>query len=479
MADTWDLIVVGAGTAGMVASIFAAKRGARILALEIAPEAGGTLHISTGQMSAAGTKLQKAQGIKDTPQDHYDDVMRISQNTANAGLVRKAVDNAADTFDWLIEQGLKVMPEHPVKGSGHEFYRERRYYWGPDGGRSVLDTVRPVFLKAVDEGQVTLKLNTEVTALEQDSAGRVIGVRAKTRGEGEARYRGQNVLLSTGGYSSNPALFQELNGHPLYAVAAYPWSQGLGIRMAQAIGGWTRGRENYLCSFGAILEGDTIPSSILARPIHNPDLRQPWEIYVNVKGERFVAEDEPSVDRREHALLKQPDLRMWMIFDDVIAREAPSFIDGWTKDQILAKFGNHPMFFKAETLEAVAKKAGVDAKGLAATVAAYNASLTKADPLGRTHRPRPIAKGPFYAIRMQGASISSTVGLGIDEQFRLLDTANRPIPGIYVAGELIGAGQTMGNAFVGGMMVTPAMTFGRLLGSQIIQWDKTAARAAE
>ena len=478
MSDNWDVIVVGAGTAGMMASIFAARRGAKVLALEIAPEAGGTLHISTGQMSAAGTKLQKRLGIADSPDEHYADVMRISKNTADPKLVRFAVDNAADTFEWLVEYGLKVLDDHPVKGSGHEFYKERRNYWGADGGRSVLHTIRPVFLNEIAAGTITLKLNTEATALEQDATGRVVGVTATTRGEGSKTWRGKNVVLTTGGYASNAALFKELNGYPQYANAAYPYSQGAGIKMARAIGGWTRGAENYLCSFGSILESDQYPAKILARPIHNPALRQPWEILVNKAGQRFVAEDNPSVDAREHALLKQPEMRMWMIFDDAIAQDAPPIAGEWTKAEQMAKFGQHPMFLKAGTLDELAKIAGVDAKGLAATVAQYNANLTGADPLGRQHRPRPIAKGPFYAVRLHGASISSTVGLAVDDQLRLLDKNNKPIPGLHIAGELLGAGQTMGHSFVGGMMVTPAMTFGRLLGSRILQWENEKLRAA-
>ena len=478
MSDNWDVIVIGAGTAGMMASIFAARRGARVLALEIAPEAGGTLHISTGQMSAAGTRIQKSLGIADTPDDHYADIMRISRNTADPKLVRFAVDNAADTFEWLVENGLQVMPDHPVKGSGHEFYTERRYYWGADGGRSVLNVVRPVFLNEVKAGRVTLRLETEASALEQDATGRVAGVTAKTRGEAAKRYSGKNVVLTTGGYASNAALFQELNGHPQYADAAYPYSQGAGIMMARAIGGWTRGRQNYLCSFGAILDSDTYPARILARPIHNPALRQPWEIYVNAAGRRFVAEDNPSVDAREHALLQQPDLRMWSVFDDAIARAAPPMVADWSKADLMAKFGDHKMFITADTLDGLARAAGIDPQGLAETVAQYNESLTGADPLGRQHRPQPIAQGPFYAIRLRGVSISSTVGLGVDEDLRVLGTNNKPIPGLHAAGELLGGGQTMGNSFVGGMMVTPALTFGRLLGSRILQWESEKLRAA-
>jgi fumarate reductase flavoprotein subunit len=108
-AQHWDVIVVGAGTAGMPLAIFAARRGGRVLLVDAAPRTGGTLLLSPGQMSAAGTKLQRSLGIDDTPQEHYDDVMRISANTANPEVLRLAVDNAAAAADWLMDCGFKIM----------------------------------------------------------------------------------------------------------------------------------------------------------------------------------------------------------------------------------------------------------------------------------------------------------------------------------------------------------------------------------
>ena len=107
----YDVIIVGAGTAGIPVAIFAARRGGRVLLLDAAPRIGGTLFLSTGQMSAAGTQLQQAKGIEDSAELHFDDVMRISQNTADAELVRLAVNEAAPTFDWLMEGGFEPFPE--------------------------------------------------------------------------------------------------------------------------------------------------------------------------------------------------------------------------------------------------------------------------------------------------------------------------------------------------------------------------------
>ena len=127
MREVWDVIVVGGGTAGMPVATFAAERGARVLVVDAAADVGGTLHLSTGQLSAAGTKLQGLKGVSDTTDAHYDDIMRISKNTADPMLVRLAVDNAADTFDWLQDNGFVPFDEHPVLGRAHEPYSEKRY----------------------------------------------------------------------------------------------------------------------------------------------------------------------------------------------------------------------------------------------------------------------------------------------------------------------------------------------------------------
>jgi fumarate reductase flavoprotein subunit len=465
----------------MPAAIFAARRGAKVLVLERADELGGTLHLSSGQMSAAGTKRQAKLGIKDTADAHYDDVMRISKDTADPAIVRLAVDHAADTYDWLEQEGFVAIESHPVLGNAHEPYRERRYYWGHEMGRTILKTLKPLFDTEMRKGGVTLQLDTAVTALVTDASGAVNGVRAKGKDGKETVHSGKNVVLAAGGYSSNGALFKELSGHPQYCDAAWKFALGDSLNLGKSVGGVWRGREQYLCSFGSVMETDTVPAKILARPIHHPHMREPWEIYVNVHGKRFVREDVPSVDIREHALLRQPNLRYWIVMDDAIFNAAPSILAEHSREQVAALFAKgHPMFKTAATLGDLARAAGIDAAGLEKTVADYNDAVAGGfDLLGRRHKPRKIEKAPFRAIRVQGTSISSTVGLAVDGQLRVVDGKGRVVPNLYAAGEALGSAQTMGDAFVGGMMVMPALTFGRLLGQRFLQWAAGAKAAAE
>jgi fumarate reductase flavoprotein subunit len=464
---SYDLIIVGAGTAGLPAAIFASRRGGRVLLLDAAPVIGGTLHFSTGQMSAAGTRLQRSLGIVDSADAHFDDVMRISQGSANPEIVRLAVDQAGPTFDWLMDAGFEPMPDHPVMGHGHEFYSQRRYYWGKDGGRSILAVLTRELEAERANGRIDIVLQSPVTQLLKSDTGAIEGVRAKHNGT-EQVYLGRQVLLATGGYASNPQLWEELDGYRQHVNAAYPFSKGDGLQMAKAVGGYLRGRSAYLTSFGAILAEESSPAPILAGFETWPDRRAPWEIYVNVRGERFVREDEPSVHQRELALLPQPEQRYWIVFDEHILSTAPPGVKGWTRDEIRSAAAEQSVFYTAPTLAELAQRAGIDAQGLEYTVRRYNEGVASGNDMwGRKHLPAQIGKAPFYAIRMQGLAITSNVGIAVDARLRVIDIYGNPIPGLYAVGEALGHSQTSGKAYVGGMSVTPALSLGRYLGQTV------------
>jgi len=470
MLENWDVIVVGGGSSGLPTAFFAAARGARVLLIDHAPQLGGTLWVASGQMSAAGTRLQQRKGIEDSADAHYDDVMRISRGSADPQLVRLAVDNAASTFDWLEDQGFRALPDHPVEGNAHEPYQQSRYYWGEQGGHSVKDVLVPLVMQQVQAGRITLKLEHEVTELLITDDGAVAGVVARDQSGATSRFLARSTALTCGGYAANPELFEQLNGYPQYTAQPYPYARGAGIRLGMSAGGYLRGQQNVYNNFGSLLDGDQFPCPLAARVVTYPEMRQPWEIYVNAHGDRFVREDMESVDARENALLEQPDQRYWVVFDERILTEAPPFIAGFNADEIRALFlEKRPFFYKADDLRKLASAAGIDADGLMRAVRGYNYGVHSGnDFLGRRHLPLPIAQGPFYAIRVQGAAVSSAVGLAVNDQLQVIRPDGSAIPGLWAAGELLGASQTMGRAVCGGMMAPPALTFARLLGQSLI-----------
>lgn len=468
-AEQWDVIVIGGGSAGLPTALFAAERGARVLLIERSHRLGGTLDRARGQMAAAGTKLQARKDIRDSPEQHFEDIMRISRGTVDQDLTRVFVKHAASTIDWLMDNGFECHDDHPVLGDGHEHFSTPRYLWGKEGSISILKALLPKVEAQVRGGRLSVLYRTDAVELMQDRAAAVTGVVARDAAGVKYDFLARNVVLTTGGCGGNPQLYEKLHGVPLYLRRAYPFNVGGGIELGLAAGGYVRGGDKYLGNFGAVLTDFAFPSPPLAAAILHPRDRQPWEIYVNAHGERFVREDHESVDHREHALLSQPGQRYWAIFDQETLAAAPPFIRGWSRTEMEEATLRHHYFTRADSLTALARKSGFDEKRIVATVERYNrvqAAGIDAE-FGRRHMPRPIVKPPFHAVRMQGASILTFAGLGIDTQFRVTRADGSVIPNLYAAGEVIGAGATSGNSVVGGMLITPALTFGRLIGQNL------------
>jgi fumarate reductase flavoprotein subunit len=471
-AGTYGLIVIGGGTAGMPAAIFAAERGARVLVIEKAPILGGTLDRSNGQIAAARTVFQDAKGIQDSPDAHYADNMRINRNTADPVLTRLFVDNAGDSVNWLASNGYRVLDNHPTTGGGHEPFSQPRYMWGKEEGISILKAMEPTLLKNVESGRIDVLMSTGAVDLIQDAAGDVIGVMTEND-EGERRdHFGKHVLISSGGFAANPRMFQDVHNVPLTCDIAYPYSQGQGIRLGQGAGGYVRGQDKFATLFGGLLTDNNYPSPFEAYFRGNPARRPPREIYVNVHGDRFVREDYPGLDYREQALGRQPGLRMWIIADHDMMTKSVPFVGNWTVDQMMEGFETHPMFFKADNIDALGVKAGVNPQRLRQSVDQFNDAIDSGapDPMGRVHRPTKIATGPFYAVLMTGWTVVSSAGIAVDGKLRVVRPDGTPVPNLYAAGEVLGAGVTSGKAFTNGSLVTPAVTFGRLLGKKFLDF---------
>jgi fumarate reductase flavoprotein subunit len=467
----WDVIVVGGGTAGMPVAIFAAERGARVLVIDKAPILGGTLDRSTGQIAAAGSVFQKKKGIADSPDAHYDDIMRINGKTSDPLLCRMLVDNAADTINWLADNGFEALPEHPVTGGAHEHFTTARYLWGDGGGQAIFATMEPLFNKQVQAGNITVLTSTAVVDLVKSQDGAVLGVVAEDYDGQRLDLRGRYTVITSGGCAANPTMYHELHDTQLWTDMAYPFSQGDGITLGLGAGGYVRGGEHYAGLFSLVMKDKLVPSQPEGTLRVSPGRGRPiMEVFVNSRGERFVQEDHPSIDHREKAVVAQPGQRFWAIFDERILQVSPTIMRAFSREQMVEAFNSHPMFSKGESLTELGVRAGVHPAALARTVAEYNEAIRKGlpDPLGREERPMPIAAAPFYAVRAQSWTIVSWAGIAVDEQLRVIKENGQPVPNLYAAGEVIGGGATSGNAYTNGMFVTPALTFGRLLGSRIL-----------
>ena len=204
--EQWDTIIIGAGTAGIPAAIFAAERGLKVLVIEKASVIGGTLFVSTGQISGAGTVFQERKGIKDSPDQHFDDIMRINNNTSDPTLTRILTDHAGPTINWLAANGYTIFDNHPVKKMAHDAFSVARYQQGPKGatspwggGLAILNAMKPLFDKEVSKGSITILLETSAVDLIQERNGEINGVIAQNKEGKSIEYKGRSVILASGG----------------------------------------------------------------------------------------------------------------------------------------------------------------------------------------------------------------------------------------------------------------------------------------
>ncbi|MCC7425877.1 MAG: FAD-dependent oxidoreductase [Alphaproteobacteria bacterium] len=466
MNTSYDLCVCGAGTAGMAAALFAARRGARVLLVEAGPALGGTTNMSGGMLSAGGTRRQAERGIADSPEQHYQDVMRIGHDKSDPVFTRLAVSLQPAMIDWMMESGFEAAPECPQVIHRHEAYSIARTYWGVEKGRSITRLFEPL-LRA--EPTLAIRLGTRLTALLEDGQGGVRGVRLANADGTEEGVAAQSVALTTGGYAANPTLFSELTfGKPLVS-GSLVHNTGVGLQEARRLGAAVRGGELFLPKFGGI---EDPPGSRRINPSDFPSLtpqtRPPVEIYVNLRGERFVAEDHPSMDARERALMDQPEMTFWILFDARMMREAPSLIPRWTPERWEKAFSEHPSFVRATEICMLAARMGVPWEALDRTIGAFNAGQASGqDAFGRRHMPFPLAEAPFHAVKNHGTTYTCCAGLAIDTAMRVVRADGAAIPGLYAAGEILGRELLSGDAYVGGMSLTPALAFGRLIGETV------------
>ena len=247
-------------------------------------------------------------------------------------------------------------------------------------------------------------------------------------------------------------------------------SRGDGLLAARDIGAKVDGQDKFLCTFAGWLED---PDDPLSGSFYSlaPNQRRPWEVYLDVKGKRFMREDHPSIDYHENKLLQQPGMKMFIVCDEGIFQNAPP-ICLLPEAKFKAKFGNHPNFLKSSSIDGLAQQMDVDASTLENTLATFNAAVDQGrdDEFGREFLHRRIDTGPYYAMGAHGITVVSPAGLNAGGDLRVLREDGSPIDGLYAAGEVLGFTRLSGAAFVGGMSLTPALTLGRLLGERIIQW---------
>ena len=480
-----DVVVVGAGNAAMCAALAAREQGAEVVMLEAAPESesGGNSRYTAGAMRVAFEGVEDLARLMDlsapeiegadfgryTREQYYDDMARVTRYRCHPDLVEVLVENGLDTLVWMRSKGVRFQPSYgrqAFKAPGGRFR-----FWGGlaveawGGGPGLVGNLAEACGR---EGIEILYESRAASLLEEAGAVRGVVVRGP---RGAFTVRGRAVVLACGGFESNAEWRTRYlgPGWDLARVRGTRFNAGDGIRMAldagaMPYGNWSGchavGWDRNAPEFGDLLVGDGFQK-------HS----YPFGIMVNAHGERFVDE---GADFRNYtyaeygrAVLEQPGQFAWQVFD----RKVAHLLRDEYRIREVTKVG-------AGSLEALAGKLeDVDPEGFLRTVRDYNAAVRTGvafDPtvkdgrrteglrIRKSNWANPLDAPPYEAYAVTCGITFTFGGLRVDTRGRVLDTGERPIPGLYGAGELVG-GLFWFN-YPGGTGLTSGAVFGRAAG---------------
>jgi len=450
---SYDIIIVGAGGAGLAAACEAVDKKLSVLVLESQGLVGGSSTICGGAYSAADTYFQREKGIKDSDELFVKDMMKTGQYQNDENLVRAFVKESKKQFDWLIAHGVK--PNTVTTASGMSVPRAH--------GFDPSAVIKVMYNYAV-KGGAKIMLQTAGSRLLCSSDGkRIVGIKAIQKGK-ELFFEGKKgVLLSSGGFSRNPDMLAQY-APPMKRAStiAGVGTNGSGIKMALAYGAEMIDTAYIKATYGFKVNPRSIAKDFTI-------IYYSGAIMVNSDGVRFVNES-VSYKLLGDKALEQKDGKSWIIFDEKM-RKAASASNNWDKELWKAvDEGKKDLdwLFQGATIEEASKKAGLDPQKVKATVDRYNENVDKgSDPdFGRNSlssgfgKPAKIENGPFYIFPSVPVMIGTYCGLKINPQAQVLDVFGDRIPGLWAAGELTGG--VHGAAYMTGTAFAKAQAFGRI-----------------
>ncbi len=481
-----DVVIIGAGGGGLSAALEAVEQGAsHVIVLEMTARTGGALNYTSGSMSAAGTIIQKEEGIEDSVESYIADIMKNGSDFGgqpSLELVTLYANQAAEVFDWLYESGLKDNTYSVDRATGnravfapeHALYSvQRTYKPSPDdktkyksAAHEVLDT-----LVNADE-RITVLTNTKATELVANDKGQVLTVVAEGP-DGEVSYTASKaIIVCTGGYSANGKLMAQYVPYgEEYLAGGAPGSDGNGLLLMQKVGGaLNEASMSAIPTFPMGLQSKDNPKT---GSIANTYTWKTGGIVVNQEGKRFCNETESNPAVREVALEEQPGAVQYDIFTDKILEDLRAANGAYFYDAYFAEEGQPGAHVKvtAGSIGELAEKIGVPAENLAATVEAYNAAVEAGgtDEFGRLYdgtkttynlAVNKIEGDTYYAVPLHALCVMTLGGITANENMQVLDENGTPIPGLYAAGEVVGG--IWGKFVSGGTGVMGPIVFGKI-----------------
>jgi uncharacterized protein len=443
-----DLIIVGAGLAGISAALEAGRSGAKVLVIDEASIFGGHAVMSAGDVSIIDTPLQRSNNIHDSPALAYDDFIRWGVD-ADPAWVRYYVDHSrAEIYDWLTALGVKF------KGVGR--YPGNSVPRAHNTGGLGLGLVRPVYLECLRNPNITFVWNTEATRLLLQR-GAVRGLRGKNLRTGEVEeFRSQAVILATGGFESNVDLALEhwpadLPKPRTLLAGSGVNSLGSGLKLATDVGA-TLSHLDHQWNYERGLPDPRYPGMNRGLNASVDGMR------VNLLGHELTTQGAAS-DELLRQVLNEPGATYWTIFDEKLKHTFGVSGSDWGNfDAIQHLILDNPTIVKkASSLDDLASQTGIPAEALKQSVSEHN-----------ERGPR-IETAPYYAARFYPMTRKSMGGIVIDLGARVLDRQSRPIPGLYAAGEAAGEAGINGKRALEGTFLGPAVVTGRVAARSAIK----------
>lgn len=465
-----DLVVVGAGAAGLAAALEAGSRGARVTVLEAAAEVGGTARTAGAGTCIAGSPLQQSLGIADSPAQALDDWLAMGGPSADEEWARRYLEaSVTDVYHRLGALGVEWFGVRQPEGN-----RVPRWHRARGGGLAVMEK-----LEQVTRALPSISWSVPARARELiRSGGAVTGVVAETP-DGLTEHRAPAVLIATGGFANDLEMV---------------------VRHATAAGGADRvllggGR-------GALGEGHRMLDQVGAQfvnldavwmyPYATPDYREPTsgrglamrdldgDLWVGADGRRFHNEALRGGASGTAALLSQPRATCWSVIDARIAGRFtvadPFYRQGLEplRDRLQQLLDESPFVTKARDIRSLAAMAGVDADNLEQEVARSNAAISSGMTADERGKPlaglTPLTQPPFYAIQLFPLARKNLGGVRTNLECQVLDEAHVPIDGLFAAGEVAGmaGGRVNGRAALEGTMFGPSFYSGLVAGRNVL-----------
>ena len=439
-----DVVIIGAGGAGMTAAINTAQAGKDVILLEKMPYAGGNTTKATGGMNAAETHYQAEQGIDDSVEQFVEDTMEGGHNINDKDLVTTLAENSAEAIDWLDSIGAPL-PKVSFSGGA----TNARIH-APEDGSGVGAYLVTSLLKKMDELDINVMYDTKATSLISKD-GTVTGVKAESK-DTEYTINAKAVILATGGFGNNEDMIvqyrKDLKGT---VTTSAPGITGDGIVMAEDVGA-------DLVDIEQIQLHPTVEQK--TSMLITESVRGDGAILVNQDGKRFT-DELLTRDVVSAAELEQPGSYAYIIFDQRLR-------DGL---KAIEKYVSTGITVQGDTIEELAEKIDVDPATLAETLKNWNQYVAdQNDPdFGRTTgMDQDLSQAPFYAIKIAPGIHHTMGGVHIDTDARVIDKDGNPIPGLFAAGEVVGG--VHGGNRLGGNAVADIVVFGKIASESAVEY---------